>query len=683
MASSLKNFIHSLDPKSLPRILQIQSGFYDEGLMYEKLGHECCLSTGDVIKVVALDIKKILASNQGSEDATLQSTTVELPLNFPGLCRVVADKTPYVNVQEIVNKVWIGSTQHEQPCFYCSKDMQVENLTIKQGEKFVFMSVEDPNETLTVNCEVKRNGQVHAFPLPLSQEGDFHECQDDQIYTLEEVAKWKIPKSRTRRVLFINTGKAGYSPELLPKNFGSCVVLEAIYELHAVMKFQKEIVHFHSDLDVEVEDVTDHYNINSFLQPLSVKDLLERADTGSPFVVAVIEGSIGNKHSYNLLCPGREIVIYERCQAGRILASEIKNNSSKRHFLIPTSYKGKFKRKPREFPTAYDLEIARNMKEKLHVIATKAFDCPHEEMCSVSVGDEFLIPKYQKSQAVEFGRKCVEAALPCEQIILPKKANKTMLLPMFMEGGFTEVVHDKKQYDLLELCNYFHLPLNVTVAIRDLSIQEDILAGIPCLQLEEEIIDSCLLISNFNNPTEIWEVSVHCLNMSFQFLRKRPEDMVHFPIKSIVEEITEEQYYMMRKYKNQATNPPPRPPKIHIIEESKSSYSTVPVRYLFDTPEDDKNLYGDTTKKWTFNQAASGPGLQSSCQSDLEPQENKEGMDGIATLTDHRRIKDSSSSISVKFRAEQKSKAGSNDKEEEKNKNITEKITKKTPAEYS
>ncbi|XP_070808769.1 protein THEMIS [Pituophis catenifer annectens] len=567
MASSMKNFIHSLDPKSLPRILQIQSGFYDEGSMYEKLGHECCLSTGDVIKVIALEIKKIFANNLGSEDVSIQSTTAELPLNFPGLCKVVADKTPYDNIKEIVNKVWIGPTQQEQPCFCCSKDIQVENLTIKQGEKIVFMSVEDHNATLTVNCEIKRNGQVHTFLLPHCQEGDFYEWQDDQIYTLEEIAKWKIPKSRSRKVLFLNTGDAGYSPELLPKNFGSCGILEAIYEVHAVMKFQKEIVHFHSDLDVEVEDVTDRYNINTFLQPLSVKDILEKAGTGSPFVVAIIEDSIRNKHSYNFLCPGREIVIYKKYQAGRILASEIKNTSSKRYFLIPESYKGKFKRKPREFPTAYDLEIARNMKEKLHVIATKAFDCPHEEMCSVSVGDEFLIPRYQK--VVEYGRKCVKTALPCEQIILPDKVNKAILLPMFMEGGFNEVVHDRNQYDISELCNNFHLPLNVTVGIRDLSTQEDILAGIPYLQLEEEINDSYLLISNFNNPKEIWEVSVHCLNMSFQLLREYPDDTVRFPIKSIVEEITEDQYYMMRKYKNQATIPPPRPPKIHIVEESK------------------------------------------------------------------------------------------------------------------
>lgn len=60
------------------------SSHYLLGSMYEKLGHDCCLSTGDVIKVVALEIKKILANNLGSEDVSIQSTTAELPLNFPG-----------------------------------------------------------------------------------------------------------------------------------------------------------------------------------------------------------------------------------------------------------------------------------------------------------------------------------------------------------------------------------------------------------------------------------------------------------------------------------------------------------------------------------------------------------------------------------------------------------------------
>lgn len=55
------------------------------GSIYEKCGHECCLSTGDVIKVVGLKVKKVLASNCESEDdASFCSTTVELPLHFPG-----------------------------------------------------------------------------------------------------------------------------------------------------------------------------------------------------------------------------------------------------------------------------------------------------------------------------------------------------------------------------------------------------------------------------------------------------------------------------------------------------------------------------------------------------------------------------------------------------------------------
>uniref|UniRef100_A0A8D0DMH6 Thymocyte selection associated n=1 Tax=Salvator merianae TaxID=96440 RepID=A0A8D0DMH6_SALMN len=85
MTSSLQDLIHSLDPKSLPRILQIQSGFYNEGSIYEKLSHECCLSTGDVIKVVGIKVKKILASICKNEEPGFYPTTVELPLNYPDL----------------------------------------------------------------------------------------------------------------------------------------------------------------------------------------------------------------------------------------------------------------------------------------------------------------------------------------------------------------------------------------------------------------------------------------------------------------------------------------------------------------------------------------------------------------------------------------------------------------------
>ncbi|XP_061479783.1 protein THEMIS [Rhineura floridana] len=674
MASSLKDFIHSMDPNSLPRILQIQSGFYDE--VYEKYSHECCLSTGDVIKVVGLKVKKVLASNYESEDTGFCSTTVELPLNFPGLCRIVADKTPYANIEEIVKKVLIGSTQLQHPCFCCSKDVKTENLTIKQGEKIIFSSVENNNGILTIHCGVMRDNQLHAFVLPVSQEGDFYECEDYQIYTLKDIAEWKIPKSRSRSVTFTNTCNAVNSSSLLPIDVDGCVVLTPVYEVQAMMKFQKEKVYFLSDLDVEVKDVTDHYNIHSFLQPLSMEDILKRSCNEFPIVVAVIEGSTGNKQSYTLLHPGREIVIYKKCQATRILASEIKGDAYKKHFLIPTSYKGKFKRRPREFPTAYDLKIARSMKEQLHVIATKAFESPHKGLSSVSIGDQFQIPQCQLSEIVDLGKKEVENALACEQILLQNKTYKSVLLPMCMEGGFVELVHDKKQYELMELCKDFHLPFNVKVSIRDLSIQDDILAGISCLQLEEEIVDLYLLVSTFSNPTEIWEAPVHRLNMSVQLLSKHAEAIVYFPTRSIVEEITEEQYYMMRKYESQATNPPPRPPKTHIAEESKASFLTVPAQSACGLPRPRKDLCVDATKMRLSNKAAAVLGLQFSCQSDLEQPENKEDMAGTATFAEERMIKDSSKSVLVKQRAEKKPKAGPD--ADDKDDDILESATKKT-----
>ncbi|XP_053140029.1 protein THEMIS [Hemicordylus capensis] len=665
MSSSLKDFIHSLDPKSLPRILQIQSGFYDEGSTEEKLGHLCSLSTGDVIKVVGFKVKTLIASNCENEDESLNLTTVELPLNFPGLCRIVADKTPYSSIEEIVRKVLIGPTALQQPCFYCSEDLKAEKLTIRKGEKIIFRSVEDSKGMMIMHGEVTRNGRLHGFVLPVSTvtRGDFYEWKDDQTYTLKEIAEWKIPKSRCRSVIFTNPSNTGDSTNVFPAGFDGSVVLTPIYEVQAVMKFQKEIVHFLSNLDVEVKDVTHSYNINSFLQPLSMEDILERSEF--PIVVALIEGSIGNKQSCNVLYPGKELVIYKKHQATRILASEIKRDLFKRHFLIPTSYKGKFKRKFREFPTAYDLEIAKSVKEQLHVKATKAFESPHEELHSVSIGDQFLVPQCQTSEIVDQEQKKVENALACEQILSPNNC-KNVLLPMCLEGGFVEIVHDKRQYELLELIRDFCLPFNVKVSIGDLSTQEDILADIPCLQLEEEITDSFLLISSLSNPTEIWEVPVHNLNMTFQLLRKHGKDIMYFPEKSTVEEITEEQYCMMRRYKNQAKNPPPRPPKTSIPEKTKT---TVPAENDCASLRPVKNFYVDTVKKQLSDQAAAVSGLQLSYQSDLEHQENKEDVSGTATL-----VEDLAKNMLAKYRTENKPKVR-HDLDDE-NENATESLTK-------
>ncbi|NXR34728.1 THMS1 protein, partial [Zosterops hypoxanthus] len=564
MASTLEKFIHSLDLRALPRVLQIQSGIYCQGSDYEMFGNECSLSTGEVIKVIGFKINKLIASicenNEVSQFSDLKKK-VELPLNFPGLYKIVADKTPYVSIEEIARKVSIGPTRFGHPCFYSTKDIKLANFTIKHSEQIIFDSVEEVHGTMAVSCVVVRNNQSHSFTLPLSQEGEFYECEDDQIYTLKEIAEWKIPKCRNRIVKLSNTLHMWDSSNPLPENFDGCLILMPVYEVQAVMKSRTDIVHILSDLDVEVKDVTDCYDISSFIQPLSLEDIFERTSKEFPMVAEIMEGPSGSQKPYNLLSTGKEIVIHKKYQAARVLASEMRSDPSKRHYLIPMSYKGKFKRRPREFPTAYDLEIARSEKEHLHVVATKAFTSPHKELCSVSVGDQFLVQQCQTSEVLCEGRRKLIDALACEQIL--SDSYKKVLLPMYMEGGFVEVIHDKKQYYLSEICKEFHLPFNVKVSVRDLSIEKDVLAAVPGLQFEEEITDSYLLISSASSPAESWEIPVYRSNMLVHLLSKdeKIEDDVPPVTRTTVEEISEEEYYMLRRYENLTLHPPPRPPK--------------------------------------------------------------------------------------------------------------------------
>lgn len=156
--------------------------------------------------------------------------------SFEGLCKIVSDKIPFTSIEEIVRKVLIGSTKLQHPSFSCSEDLNIVNLTIKQGEKITFRSVEEKNGIITVNAGVGRSNQCCSIALPLSQEGAFYEWNDDYIYTLKEIAEWKIPKGRKRSVIFTNICTIEDMFPLFPVDFKRCVTLAPVYEIQAVMK---------------------------------------------------------------------------------------------------------------------------------------------------------------------------------------------------------------------------------------------------------------------------------------------------------------------------------------------------------------------------------------------------------------------------------------------------------------
>nr|AAI49611.1 C9H6ORF190 protein [Bos taurus] len=528
MALSLEEFIHSLDLRTLPRVLEIQSGFYFEGSIYEMFGNECCLSTGEVIKITDLKIKKIMAEICEHVEGCVSPQSFELPMNFPGLFKIVADTTPYLTMEEITKANHIRPSRPNHPCFYHQKDIKLENLIIK--------------------------------------------------------------------------------------------------------KVRKDIVRILPSLDVEVKDITDSYDANWFLQVLSTQDLYEMANKQFPIVAEVIEAPQGNQLPISILQPGKTIVIHKKCQASKILASEIRSNSSKRHFLIPTSYKGKFKRRPREFPTAYDLEIAKSEKEPLHVVATKAFHSPFEELSSVSVGDEFLVHHSQTTEVLCEGIKKVMDGLACEKIL--KNSREVALLPLYMDGGFVEVIHDKKLYQISELCAQFRLPFNVKVSVRDLFVEKDILAAIPGLQLEESITNSYLLISDLANPKKCWEIPVGRVNMTVQLVNNFSGDTGSFLVSTLVEEITEEQYYLIRRYEKSFLHPPPRPPKHPSVEKIELTPLSLAKQKTVNLPKSPKSVHVDRSKKLYSNQAGLDSKVPAGCQNDLADLEKEKRKTEATAVTE-------------------------------------------------
>ncbi|KAM4771005.1 protein THEMIS [Rhinophrynus dorsalis] len=571
MTTSLEKFIETLDPKSLPRVLQIQSGIYYGGSIYELSGNECSISTGEVIKVIGFKVKKVIANICKRNDFTHCLASVELPLDFPGLFKVVADKCPYYSIEELIRTLNIGPRSPGHPGFYSHRDLHVANLTISKDEPIMIRSVEEVKGVMSVNCEAVIKGQLHSFNLPLAYQGEFYERQDDIIYTLKEILDLKIPRSRNRSVILTDVMGTWEVAKLYNRESEGTMILKPVYEIQIMMQFRKDVVYLQPDLDIEVMDITQNFDMNSFIQVMTIKEVFERTAKEFPIIAEIIENSLGKFNTCSMLLPGRKIIIHKKYQASQIVASELRSNSLNKHFLIPSTYKGRFKRKPRFFPTVYDLKIAKTETEDLHVVATKSFSLSREEFSSVCVGDQFLVKHIQTCEIKYKGKNADTDVLTL--IKLRGKSHEQVNIPLYVEGGFMEVVYDKKKYNISELCTHFQLPFNVKVSVRDLfTMGEDNLASTTELQLEEQITDSYLLVSPFDSPQDVWELPVHRLDLSVHIIGRFQGEASSLPTRTNIEEINEDEYYMVRRYENHVQYPPPRPPKtpLHSSEASET-----------------------------------------------------------------------------------------------------------------
>ncbi|XP_060113616.1 protein THEMIS2 [Heteronotia binoei] len=509
---SLQQYICNLDFHSLPRVVKICSGVYFQGSVYEISGSECCLPTGELIKIVDIQLQKVNC------ESIKKDHLVELPLNFKGLFQL----------------------SPERPHRTKTKHFLLGSLTLK----------------------------------------DKPSACDKQQYTLQEILESSAMRGKTLKC-----------PEIGSSKYQLCPV----YKVEAIMHLRNDVVKIDSTLDIEVVDVTDESQHIHFIKPLMLSEVL-LMDNVLP-VRAEILGAPENTPIFQSkwvfrLRRGCKIQIHSKGLSWKILASSRKGRRRSCHFLISSSYEGRFRRCPREFHSSSELASGLGLAKKLHVVVTKDYDGDDTELPLFGIGDRL--------EVLSLARAANPSAPDMLKCIRDNGDGDTecIKVPLFLDAGFVEDVRDSRKYTLSEVVERFHLPCEVkVVANKD---TPDPLSCASVLTLEAQITEPFLTVSLEEEPSVIFEIPPRWLDVSL-FLTGGLAKAMPPSSSPKVEELTEAFYYSLRKMLPNNTPAPPRPPKQSDSVKHKSSQrpfeegrrASEPAKL---PPRDSKDTFQETAK---------------------------------------------------------------------------------------
>ncbi|XP_048413828.1 protein THEMIS isoform X1 [Stegostoma tigrinum] len=523
------------------------------GSVYEMSGNECSLSTGDLIKIIQVELQKVFCENMENE------CKFDLSLDYSGHFKLIPDGYPYTSVEEIIKSLDIENQRSELITFQSLKDIITDDFVIGKGDPITVTSTEFREGHKYANCIVDGDFEQVHVALSFALKGEFYECEDNKLYTIKDIVESKILTKRRVRL-------AEVKGVCMPKHFQGALVLSPVYEIQAIMHYRKEIVKIPSTLEVDVRDVTEEQKDITFIKPLSLSDIINQPYDQFPIFVKILDAPEQQPpfkgEWFHSLRKGRILKIYKKQLLKHVLATSMLNKVN-RHFLISINYKGMFRRRPREFVTVFDLCNAISQQSPLNVVVTK--DCMWNEdgLSSLCMGDR-LVTMFRTTTQLSFDGVIQNVdMLMCNKITEDEDEDEdeTLMLPLYLEGHFVEELHDTKRYKISEICDKFKLPFQVKVTSKDPTLPSDILTAFPAIKLEEIIMVPSLVVSFHEQPSECFSIPVEWITMTVCHLEDFPMEDCNFKNATSVEELTDFMYYNLRKCSSPNLCPPPRPPK--------------------------------------------------------------------------------------------------------------------------
>ncbi|XP_032757616.1 protein THEMIS3-like [Rattus rattus] len=525
MEQTWDSYINSLNRNSLPRQVEVTEGSYFSGSL-ENLS----FSKGDVITVV--DLEPILVRAE-VKDGERVLDLVDIPLGYEGNFQLVADPVSFETVADLIHSVRLPQSpvaHRSPPRFQNLIPISTDDVPMKlrKGETLSLIGFEESQGRRLLRCEVLRKTPPLKLLLPMDCRGHFLECQDDQLYSIDTIVRWKLLAGRKRRVRVQAGHRLRLLSPLVPEHFRGHLVLHPCFSVMAYLPGETQ-VSIPSDLDISVTEIAglDRKPRTTMRQIFSMEE--------NKFPVRIKITSV--VLTENEVCPkplkcGQLLTILRTENVRKFVATEISQGKKGRRFLIPYTYQGLVHRRGRYFYAVSDVAAAMQHGQ-VYFQASRDYTSFLGPSASFAADECFLALKKTVVFAKFHNELHRVKVLKCLNIATKDQVK----LPLFAVGEFLELFDGAGPGTLQELCQVTRLPCHVSVASPDPSMteeEEDPLYGTEELRIENVVVERCLIAKD--------EPSLEDMIASGDIYREWPEATFAIPIEkssfevSVVEE---------------------------------------------------------------------------------------------------------------------------------------------------